>query len=954
MKRITALTFTAMLLLPLVATQAAVSTVPDTATTLAVGTGTDHMAQEFLNPPAANRPAVFGFMMPYGVIPDEVITRDLEEIKAKGINTCLLYSPGGGEPSRSSKLIYGESENRVEKTAEYSGLGAITDNPGTGNVRWSPAWRKTIRTAARTAGRIGLELGVCVGGIGCELQPEIPPEYTEQTLAYSSKAVKGPVKVNEVLPLPAELPLKKDGKPLFYREIAVLAVPAKGVIRPDQAVDLSSRMDAGGRLIWEAPAGNWTILRFGHTVSPKAKVIDHLSAEALDKKWEVGMGKLLAEMTGEERRGLTLIECDSYEGGKESWTARFPEEFRKRRGYDIRPWLPVLANRMVGDAVRKACFKRDYQLTISDLYADNHYAKHTALAKANGLKFYAEAAGPHQKQADVLKNISRCDVSMGEFWMPGTHRGVGDATRFLLRDAAAAAHGYGMKEVVCEAFTGGNDEWRESPFYMKPCGDQAFCDGLTRPCIHGYTLSPWMNDQPGVAYWAGTYFNRHITWWDQSPAYLTYLARCSYLLQQGLFAADVAYCTGDGIGRVMPFKAAYGELSDRYDYDRTNTEILLTRMDVKDGRIVLPDGMSYRLLVLAEKEPLPVTALRKLVTLVEGGATVLGSRPLGSSALTDDPAEFVALADWLWGTGAPAATGMRSVGKGRVVWGRPVMEFLAADGVPPDFECSGVSTKGKMDWIHRRINGGDLYFVCSRWQPVEQVECTFRVSGKIPELWDPVTGTVREAGAFRQENGRTIVPLEFAPFGSVFVVFRKPTTEKARSGKNWLEFKELQEISGPWTVGFDPRWGGPANVTFAVLADWTQSLENGIKYYSGKATYRKHFEQPVSSAAGQVPGDRIYLDLGDVRELAAVRLNGKDMGVLWTKPFRVEVTGVLKSGANDLEIDVVNLWPNRLTGDTFLPPEKRFTRTNMPKYTQASQLLPSGLLGPVTLQAVVP
>ena len=212
MKHIAALTFTAMLLVPLVATHVTASTAPDTATTLAAGPGADRMAQEFLNPPAANRPAVFGFMMPYGVIPDEVITRDLEEIKAKGISTCLLYSPGGGEPSRSSKLIYGESENQVEKTAEYSGPGAIADDPGTGNVRWSPAWRKTIRAAARTAGRIGLELGVCVGGIGCELQPGIAPEYTEQTLVYSSKAVKGPVKVDEVLPLPSELPLKKDMK----------------------------------------------------------------------------------------------------------------------------------------------------------------------------------------------------------------------------------------------------------------------------------------------------------------------------------------------------------------------------------------------------------------------------------------------------------------------------------------------------------------------------------------------------------------------------------------------------------------------------------------------------------------------------------------------------------------------------------------------------------------------
>jgi acetyl esterase/lipase len=263
--------------------------------------------------------------------------------------------------------------------------------------------------------------------------------------------------------------------------------------------------------------------------------------------------------------------------------------------------------------------------------------------------------------------------------------------------------------------------------------------------------------------------------------------------------------------------------------------------------------------------------------------------------------------------------------------------------VAPDFECTGVSTNGIIDWIHRKTDEGDIYFVSSRWQPVERVECSFRVSGKIPELWDPVTGEIQEAGAFRQENGRTIVPLKFNPFGSVFVVFRKPTTETKRSGQNWEEFQPMQEIAGPWTVNFDPQWGGPPEATFTTLEGWTMRSESGIKYYSGKATYRKTFN--LSSE----PKAKTYLDLGDVRELASVRLNGQDLGVFWTKPFRIEVTHALKPGDNQLEIDVVNLWPNRLIGDTFLPKEKRVTRTNMAKYTQASQLLPSGLLGPVKL-----
>jgi hypothetical protein len=742
--------------------------------------------------------------------------------------------------------------------------------------------------------------------------------------------------------------LKEDKTPEFYRDIAVLALPIEAVVQPKQVVDLTARMDGAGRLRWDAPAGDWVVLRFGHTGT--RQVLDHLSAEALDAKWQATTGKLLREMTPEQRQGLKFLECDSYEGGAQQWTACFPEEFRKRRGYDILPWLPVLAKRVVGDAGQSARFQRDYELTISDLIADNHYARHTALARANGLRFFAEAAGPHQKQADMLKSLARCDVPMGEFWMPGTHRGVGEERRFLLRDAAAASHGYGMKAVLCEAFTGGNDPWRESPFQMKPCADQAYCDGLTRPYIHGWNFSPWLDGTPGVVYWAGTYLNRHVTWWDQSAAFFTYLARCSRLLRQGVFAADVAYYDGDGIGRVVPRKRAVpGDFVGLYDYDRINTEILLTRMSTRDGRLVLPDGLSYRLLAMANRDALPLTVLRKLTALVEAGATIVGERPAEPWGLSDDPAEFNRLADRLWGPDTPKAVAVRAVGRGRVIQGKSVRQCLQDDGVPPDFACTGVSSKGGIDWIHRTDDGTDIYFVSSRWQPVEQVECTFRVSGKIPELWDPVAGSIREAGAFRQDSGVTSLPLRLDPHGSVFVVFRQPADTPARSGKNWLDYRPVQELTGPWTVNFDTKWGGPRETTFTSLIDWTTHRQDGIKYFSGKATYRKSFTWTAPSGT-RAPGQRMFLDLGDVREVAAARLNGHDLGTLWTKPFRADVTETLVSGTNLLEIDVVNLWPNRLIGDTFLPKDKRFTRTSMTKYTQTSPLLPSGLLGPVTLQ----
>ena len=917
--------------------------------------------KEFLDPPALNRPACYGFIMPLGTVPDDALVRDMEEFKEKGITAVLLYFPYvGTKVVRSGKkLVYGEIEHQIEeKSADYLGQGVITEEVRSGNAQWSDGWKRTVKLAAKEGGRLGLDVGISVGGVGCELGG-LPVEYAEKTIVWSCSTAKGGAVADINLPISKDAIREKNGTPLFYRDIAVMAVPANRVVQPEQVFNLSDRMDAAGKVDWKAPEGEWTVLRFGYTAPPShyGKMLDHLSAEAMDKKWEVTMAKLLKDMTPEERKGLKFVECDSYEGGKQTWTPKFAEEFKRRRGYDIKQWMPVLAGVVIGDKRKSACFQRDYGLTISDLYADNHYARHTTLARAEGLKFYSEAAGPNQKQTDMLKSLSRCDVSMGEFWMPGTHRGVSDDTRFLLRDAAAAAHGYGTGDVFCEAFTGGNDPWRESPFRMKPCGDQAFCDGMTRPCIHGGTISIWPDAKPGLVYWAGVYCNRNTTWWNHVKPYFDYLGRCSYMLRKGVFAPDVAYYTGEGIGRSVYRKAVGPKLGGRHDYDRVNTEIL-DRMSVRDSRIVLPDGLSYRLLVLAMEEPLRINALRKIVSLVEEGAIVLGSRPVEPYGLLDDPVEFAALADRVWGAGKLEASGSRKVGKGRVVWGKPVLQALADDDVQPDFECSGVSSNGVIDWIHRKAGDSDIYFVCSRWAPVEQVECAFRGSGRIPELWDPVTGLTCEAKAFRQDNGRTIVPLRFDPCGSVFVVFRKPVTRTALKGKNWREYRSLLEIEGPWEVQFDEKWfydqkseaGGQetARAVFDKLEDWAKRPDEAIRYYSGSATYRKTFniEPEVYNLKSA-----LYLDLGKVEVVAEVRLNGKYLGKLWTRPFMVDVADSIRAGENHLEVQVANLWPNRLTGDTFLPKEKRRTRTNMTKYTQSSQLLPSGLIGPVRLMA---
>jgi hypothetical protein len=442
-----------------------------------------------------------------------------------------------------------------------------------------------------------------------------------------------------------------------------------------------------------------------------------------------------------------------------------------------------------------------------------------------------------------------------------------------------------------------------------------------------------------------------MTWWNDAGAFNTYLGRCCFMLQQGRFVADALFYHGDNIGHGEQRKTIPPTLGEGYDHDNCNSEVLLTRMSTKDGRIVLADGMSYRVLVLPDAQPMPLADLQKIAALVEGGATVVGPPPTSVSGMilnADDQTQFNSLVEQLWGGLNGAKVTEKTVGTGHVFRGRTVRQVLETEGTPPDFQETGLSKDGTIDWIHRASKNLDIYYVASRWEIPEKLNCSFRISGRPPELWDPVTGDIQDAAAFRQENGRTIVPLEFGSCGSIFVVFRKPILMDAAgtAASNYPATQLVTSLTGPWTVNFDSKWGGPAKVVFDALTDWTNRPEAGINYYSGTALYHKRFDMPALA-----PGEHYLLDLGELHELARVRLNGHDLGVIWNQPARMDITGEVNSGNNDLELAVVNLWPNRLKRDESLPKKKRLTESNIHKFTAASPLLPSGLIGPVNVLA---
>jgi hypothetical protein len=735
-----------------------------------------------------------------------------------------------------------------------------------------------------------------------------------------------------------------------------------------EVVNISSKMDKSGKLTWDAPEGRWTILRFGYTlegqrtrcsstvIGYEADMLDPIGIETHFKHCAAPLLDAAGEYAG---KTLKYLHVDSYEVGADvqgqqpTWSAIFLNEFRKRRGYDPLPYLPAMARRIVDNREKTDRFLFDIRMTISDLMCDKFFGRFAQLAHARGVGIHCETGYgtyPHP-QFDGLRAAGQCDVTMGEFWWGTDVMTLSEHYCNAIRSVASAAHVYGKKIVQAESFT----SWRHFPEYpatLKPLGDLAFCDGLNRIMFHQYTHQP-NEDLPGYQYFAGTHIDRHVTWWNMAQPFLTYLTRCQSILQAGRFHADVAYFYGEGTSKYVPTKKYLKpSLPPGYNFDCVNADVILNRMTVKDDELVLPDGVSYQALVLPTDQTMSPAVLQKIKELVEHGGYVcaLGEKPLRAVGLTNWPEsdrQMKTLADSMWNERL-AEDGGRAIGQGTLAWARtPSSELLRCRIQQQDFEAPN-KNEG-FAFIHRVIDGADFYFVSNQTNTVKTGDFVFRIHNRIPELWDPVTGLCRklprwDTGAFFG----TSIPMTFEPYQSLFVVFRKPARGVAGEdrGPNFPPLKQVGELTGPWTVAFDPKWGGPEKIVFDKLDDWTKRPEPGIKFYSGTAVYRKTFDVANLPSLGKKP---IYLDLGTVNYVARVRLNGRDLGIVWTAPWRVDVSGVVKEKGNELEIEVVNTWLNRLVGDAQLPPEKRLAKTNA-AYPPNQPLMPSGLLGPVTVQ----
>ncbi|OOQ61865.1 glycosyl hydrolase [Mucilaginibacter pedocola] len=920
----------------------------------------------FNAPPPQTQSRVYWFWI-YNRVTKESIARDLREFKAKGISGVNMICNGG-----------------------YAGKEPL---PGVDFL--SKEWRELFRFAVKEANRLHIEFGFNLAGGWTLMGPSVTQDDAMKKVVWSKLTVDGGKKSSSKLPVPETV----EG---YYHDIIVQAfqLSADSTVIPGTLTDISSKLSHDGTLNWDVPAGKWVIMRSGYTLTghPWSKwkaypegdtfkggegyEIDYLSKRALDNYFD-HLGKTVIAEAKKAGAHIDYLWCDSWECGKLTWTQDMAQQFRKLRGYDVLPFFPALAGYTVQTKDVSQRFKEDFDRTIQDLIAENCYGHFAELCHKNGMRVGTEAGGPNDiPPMDVLKNFSTADIIAGEFWVNGHRNAPGGynknrMSRLNLKQTATAAHVYGKVEAEAEAFTEQEHDathWTLGPSDLKPYANDAFCEGINRLMLHSATSQPPSDGKPGYEYCAGTHFTPNITWWEQSPAFFNYLNRCQYMLQQGKFVADVCFYLGERPPLLAPPKYNIPTLGPGYDCDYANPDVLLNRMSVKNGRIMLPDGMSYRLLVLQNcVSPVPDIAkalgsyqqltvpteasksmslpvIKKLKEMIYAGATVIGAPPENAGLLDNYPAqdaEVRKIAAELWGDLDGTNRTERKLGKGKLIWGKTARKVLAQIGTIPGFTFAAQNEDPeRFDYIHRRTADTDIYFVINRTEKEQASEFTFRVAGKQPEIWDANTGKIVDAKAYEVSKGSVKVPLEFSPFGSYFIIFRKPAPEgKSRATTNFPQLTQTAELAGPWLISFDPEWGGPASTSFKALNSWTEHKEEGIKYYSGTAVYHKTFRVAKK--------ERLYLDLGDVKNVAEIKLNGKKLGVLWCAPWRIEISDALKIGDNKLEIAVTNLWANRVVHDLSLPVSQRLTKTHesfrFDMLNVETPILPSGLLGPVRL-----
>ena len=744
-----------------------------------------------------------------------------------------------------------------------------------------------------------------------------------------------------------------------YESVPTPEVSKSRIIQNKNLINLTSKIYNNGNLNWEIPEGKWDILRIGYSLtgaknrpavpSGSGYEVDKLSKEYSEeyiKNYLTPVKEKLGSLYGES---LKYVMMDSWEAGMQNWTDNMFDEFQKRRGYDPTPFLPALVGRIIISPKVSDRFLWDFRRTLADMFAENHYGAISKYLRKEGIGIYGEASGV---SLEILEDALLCkkfmEIPMGEFWVKALHPKL---MYFQdIRGAASAAHVYGKKIAAAEAFTGGGFE---SPFTLKRIADYWFCQGINRLVFHTSAHQP-LDDKPGNTM-VGTHLNRNITWSEEAKPFIDYLSRTSYMLQQGKFVADIAYLLNEGAPSTMPIwgEGLVPKPPEGYDYDYLNTDVLLNRLSVdKDGNLILPDGMKYKILVLPEIQKMTLPVIEKIESLVKKGAAIIGPKPIESPGLSGFPEvdlKVKEIADKVWGDLDGESRNHRNYGEGNVIWGWSIEKVLSFLNIPEDLEYSKLLDM-ELHWIHRSTPDNEIYFIVNDSEKNQDLQVRFRVSGKVPELWFSDNGKSKPV-QFIDDNKFTTVNLSLPEDGSAFVVFKSDDDKIKSSVPNKL-VSILDTLYGTWSVSFPQNLGAPESIQLNKLQSWTTYSDSGVKYFSGTASYTKTFTVHDNYLKA---GNKLILDLGKVRDIANVFVNGTPEGVCWKPPYIFDVTDVLKTGKNLLRIEITNQWTNRIIGDIKLVEKKKILNERKGAiyfFGPPPALEESGLIGPVTIKVV--
>ena len=875
-----------------------------------------------------------------------------------------------------------------------------------------------VKVVINEAGKLGMEAGFNMASSWNAGGSWTAPENAAKSIYFSKIIINE--KTGKIIKLPfPEIPrsdkngnpltisFAPDGKPVFHKEIAVLAIPVNRkskYLDTAEIINLSESFNPETEeLDWNL-SGEWEIHRYicsnsGEqlklpSLNSAGPIIDHFDANATEAHFQYIINKLKSVIGDFENTALKSLYLASYEATEFAWTTTLPAEFKKINGYDVYKLIPALFNPNIFSPETTRNFKSGFSHTLSELMISNFYKKAREIANNHGLKINSESGGPgqplHNVPAEPLKALGALDLPRGEFWI--NHNRLNEKGIDILRvvkEVSAASHIYNRGIVEEEAFTS-FQHWQEGPFDMKPYGDRAFCEGMNRAVMHGFSHNPSGTGYPGYVYHAGTHFNDKRVWWPKVKPFTEYLSRISFILQEADFTADVLYYYGDKVPNYAGHKNSRFTVGPGYDYEVVNTEIM-KELTVQNGKLVLPGGAQFSILVLEPEDEINPEVLIKLKNLAGQGAIIVGSKPIKMAAppKQTDTKTVENLLDNLW-LDLENKDLTAEAGKGRILAGIRPSQVLETIDVPPDLSYSDRELF-TLDYIHYLKDDLDFYLVRNTTDKWLSRNCGFRQQNKVPEIWNPVSGKIVPVAIYNQETDYINIPLTLAPYGTLFVVFREnetplhytriegdgqhpPLVEFTCEGIRFLregifELRKqdqlitinnsikTQTLDGAWEVFFPEGWGAPERIIFPDLISWTKSEHEGIKYFSGTATYKKTFQHDIHSSMKK--NRKIYLDLGDISKVGEVWLNDRSLGITWAEPYRFDITNILRDGDNILTVEISNTWSNRLAGDA-VTGEKN-TNTNIETtnikglnkvYVPWAEvpLIKSGLLGPVTIE----